>query len=44
MLTKAGIDAFPAYTIRNLDKQITGTDIDQYKVLSISNNPVNDKM
>ena len=45
MLKKASpneIDAFQAYTIRNLDSKVSSTsDIDQYKLVSVKEDPIN---
>ena len=47
MLEKASsneIDAFQAYTIRNLDNKLsTSSDIEQYKVLNVTEDPINSK-
>ena len=42
--TTADIDAFQAYTVRNLDNKLSTTsDIEQYKVLSVTEDPINNK-
>ena len=42
--TKDEIDAFQAYTIRNLDKKLsTESDIEQYKVLNIKEDPLDNR-
>ena len=38
------VDAFQAYTIRNLDSKLSiGSDIEQYRLLSITEDPINNK-
>ena len=38
------VDAFHAYTIRNLDSKLSiGSDIEQYRLLSITEDPINNK-
>ena len=42
--TKVDIDAFQSYTVRSLEeKQTTGTDIDQYKLLNIRDDPIDNR-
>ena len=42
--TKVDIDAFQSYTVRCIDeKQTTGTDIDQYKLLNVRDDPVDNR-
>ena len=42
--TPADIDAFQAYTVRNLDNKLTITsDVEQYKVLSVTEDPINNR-
>ena len=42
--TAADIDAFQAYTVRNLNNKLSTTsDIEQYKVLSVTEDPINNK-
>ena len=40
-VTKVDVDAFQSYTID--EKQTTGTDIDQYKLLNVKNNPIDNR-
>ena len=48
MLEKASdneIDAFQAYTIRNLDNKLsTTTDVEQYKLVSVREEPINNRL
>lgn len=40
-VTQNDIDAFQAYTIRNLDNKLSiGSDIEQYKLMSITEDPL----
>ena len=42
--TTAEIDAFQAFTIRNLDNKLcTTSDIEQYKLLSVIDDPINNR-
>ena len=42
--TKVDIDAFQSYAVRSLEeKQTTGTDIDQYKLLNIRDDPIDNR-
>ena len=42
--TTAEIDAFQAFTIRNLDNKLSTTsDIEQYKLLSVTDDPINNR-
>ena len=42
--TKVDIDAFQSYTVRCIDeKQTTGTDIDQYKLLNVTDDPIDNR-
>ena len=42
--TEDDIAGFQCYTIRNMDtQQVTGSDIEQYKLLNIKENPLNNR-
>ena len=42
--TPADIDAFQAYTVRNLDNKLTITsDLEKYEVLSLTEDPINNR-
>ena len=43
-MTPDEVDAFQAYTIRNLDNNLSmGSDIQQYRLMSITEDPINSK-